>query len=486
MRAEPVAAYDLMERAVTGLARAVCRHYPPERHPVLLLCGPGNNGGDGLGLARHLADAHYRVVVWQTGTSKTPEHARNAALLADRPDIRVYHWPDLPPSPGAQTLVIDALLGSGFEGPLRQPYTAIIDWVAVRPGLRISVDLPTGMPARGGARGMVFPAAHILTLEFPKASFFMAAHAAWCRRWEIVPLGLHPDFPDRDVSREWLVEAADIRERLRPPHPFDHKGSRGHALLIAGATGSYGAARLAAEACLRAGCGKLTVHLPRRGLQVMQTAFPEAMVQMDAHDDFWTSPPDTRAYQAIGVGPGIGTHPASAEALSQCLSLTEAPLVLDADALNLLAQYPEMWSLVPRESILTPHPGELRRLFGASADETAQQEMLRQACRVHGCLILLKGAFTRIAHPDGRLWINPTGNAGMATAGSGDVLTGILTGLLAQGYTPEDAALTGVYLHGLAGDLALAAAGSPESVTASDLIHHIGHAFNAIRHGQPA
>jgi ADP-dependent NAD(P)H-hydrate dehydratase / NAD(P)H-hydrate epimerase len=480
MNTEPVDSWALMERAVGALEQEIVRVYPPARHPVLLLCGPGNNGGDGLGLARHLAAKHYRVTVWLAASGNTPDHERNLALLSGFPQVRIGSWPDLPPAPSTATLIMDALLGTGFQGALRAPYPAILGWLDDKPGIRISIDMPTGLSADGRSEGPCFPAARTLAFQVPRPAFFLPDSEPWIGQWKLLDIGLHRDFPALEAPETALLERADIAPLLHRRAQFGHKGNFGHALLIAGSTGMYGAARLAGEACLRSGCGKLTLHLPQEGVHVLQTALPEAMVRTDPHFSCWSQAPDMAPYQGLGIGCGIGTNDLSAKALDQVLQREGPPLVLDADALNILALHPELRDRLPANSILTPHPGEFRRLCPKSGDGSDPWQTQREFCLRHRVILILKGACTAIGLPDGRILINPTGNPGMATAGSGDVLTGVLTGLLAQGYPPEQAAMIGVYLHGLAGDLALDCAGSPEALLAGDIIKQLGRAFKIL------
>lgn len=272
-------------------------------------------------------------------------------------------------------------------------------------------------------------------------------------------------------------EASALR---RPRHKFDHKGTFGHALLVCGSRGKMGAAVLAARACLRSGVGLLTCRVPGCGLDVLQTSVPEAMCQIDPSEGHWSCPPDdVSTFSCIGIGCGIGQHEATALALEALLKSADKPLVLDADALNLLAKHPDWWTFLPKNSILTPHPKEFERLFGSTSTGFERLALQQQKAQEHGIIIVLKGAHSSVACPDGSVWFNSTGNPGMATGGSGDVLTGILTGLLAQGYAPQDAARLGVFLHGKAGDLAADELGQ-ESLIAGDLVAFLAGAWGAL------
>ena len=319
-----------------------------------------------------------------------------------------------------------------------------------------------------------------LTFGFPKLAFFFPENASYVGRWKILDIGLHPDAIDQTRTPYNFVEEEDIAYSLLPRDRFAHKGIFGHALLIAGSKGKMGAALLAAKACLRSGAGLLTAHIPARGESVFQTAFPEAMLSFDEHPDHLSTPPELDAYAAIGMGPGLETHPESAAAIEQILRSASKPVVIDADAINILASNKEWLKDVPQHSILTPHPKEFERLAGESANSYERLAKARAFASEHKVCLVLKGAYTAICTPIGNVYINSCGNPGMATAGSGDVLTGIILGLLAQGYSPESAAVIGVFLHATAGDLA-ASSHSEESLIASDIIDMLGTAFKQLK-----
>ena len=263
---------------------------------------------------------------------------------------------------------------------------------------------------------------------------------------------------------------------IKKRRKFSHKGTFGHALLIAGSYGKMGAALLAAEACLRSGVGLLHVHIPKVGYQIMQTALPEAMISLDRYDNYFSEVPDLGLYNAVGIGPGLGTEHQSQMALKLLIQEFTAPMVFDADALNILSENPTWLAFLPAGSILTPHPQEFERLVGKWDNDFEKLEKQRDFAKRHNLYVVLKGAHTSISTPDGNCYFNSTGNPGMATAGSGDVLTGIITGLLAQGYTPGQAAVLGVYLHGLAGDIAAKKFGQ-EAMIAGDMVKLLGKAW---------
>lgn len=288
------------------------------------------------------------------------------------------------------------------------------------------------------------------------------------------------DFIKTLSGSNYLITKQDVANLLKPRNKFSHKGDYGYALLIAGSHGKMGAAVLAAEACLRSGTGLLTVHIPQCGYTVLQTAVPEAMVKTDVSENFISGIIYSDKYNAVGIGPGIGMEKETQSALKLLIQNSSKPIVFDADALNILSENKTWLSFVPRNSILTPHPKEFERLFGSSENDSETIQLQKDSSVKHGAYIVLKGAHTSISTPAGNVWFNSTGNPGMATEGAGDVLTGIITGWLAQGYTSRDACILGVYLHGLAGDFAAARQGC-EAMLAGDIVKDIGTAYKFLR-----
>ncbi len=479
-----LSSYELMEQAVLALTHWVTSHYPPEDHPVVILCGPGNNGGDGLGLARNLFKQFYDVTVLDVEDSKTEDHLTNVTRLPLHEGISKVRFPSPLPSRLIQkkTIWIDALFGTGCTGPIREPYGTLIQQVNEYPGIKFAVDLPSGLQADQPSSGPIFKADHTLTFHVPKFSFFLSENETYLGQWHLLDIGLEPSYLDSTDIPFHLLTASHVQALLHNRSTFSHKGLQGHVCLVCGRNGMMGAALLAGRAALRSGAGKLTLHAPRHAQTILQIGLPEALFQGDPHETVWSTPPLRSGYQAAGVGCGIGTNTITVQALRAFLeSKPEYPIVLDADALNILSEVPELISTIPEGSILTPHPGEMNRLIGHPEAGFNQIHSAQQLAREHKIFILLKGAYTRIIGPDGTVAFNSTGNAGMATAGSGDVLTGLLAGLLAQGYPPRDAAHIGVFVHGLAGDLALDVIGSQESILASDLVDQIGHAFQHLK-----
>ncbi|MCK4748951.1 MAG: NAD(P)H-hydrate dehydratase, partial [Bacteroidales bacterium] len=358
----------------------------------------------------------------------------------------------------------------------------------------VSIDIPSGLFGEANRENnpdAILKADYTLTLQCPSLSFFFAENHKFTGFWEVLPIGLHPKILEEEESPYRYLVAEYLASLLKTRKKFAHKGNFGHALLIAGCYGMMGAAVLAARACLRSGVGLVTSHVPRFGYQILQSSVPESLISIDQSDIIFSQAPELDMFSAIGVGPGLGCKSNSGKALKALIEAAKVPLVIDADALNLLSANPEWIELLPENSILTPHPREFDRLVpesgsgpatGVSAKTTGYNRHLKQMefARKHKLIVLLKGAHSSIAFPDGKCWFNTTGNPGMATGGSGDVLTGLITGLLAQGISPLDAALAGVYLHGLAGDLAVKDS-SQESMIAGDMIRHLGAAFREVR-----
>jgi NAD(P)H-hydrate epimerase len=478
---EPITSIDLMERAATKCVLWLLQQFAAG-HTFHVYCGKGNNGGDGLAIARMLHQRGFAVEVYilETGTLGSPDFQANLQRLHQ---WKVpFHFLQKEQAPGAankEAIIIDALFGSGLNRPLEGLAAAVVESINVSQGMVVSIDVPSGMLLDGASVGKPVVSAHF-TLSFgaTKAAFLLPENEERAGKIVVLDIGLHPQF-DAPAPYE-LLDGPFIKKLLQPRSKFSHKGTFGHGLIIGGSYGKIGATVLATRALLRSGAGLATVYIPKCGYTVLQTAAPEAMVLTDEGVECITELAVTgNRFSAIGIGPGMGTLEATLKAFTQFIESNNTPLVLDADALNLLAMKPYLLQKLPPHSILTPHPKEFERLFGACANDFDRIKMAQQQAAALGLIILLKGHHSFIAAPDGPGYFNSTGNAGMATGGSGDVLTGLITGLLAQGYTALHATLVGVYLHGLAGDFA-AARLSQEAMIAGDLVQHFGVAFRKI------
>lgn len=483
IKSEPVSSLDLMERA----ANACVEWLQQSKYiasPYAIFCGKGNNGGDGLAIARLLTHKGRKVVVYilEFGHKGTEDFQQNLARLQSMTaDIRFIqssaNFPVLSPT----DVIIDALLGSGLNRPLEGVTAELVAHLNNLANDVISIDIPSGLFVDKSANGnVVIHADHTLSFQCYKLALLVAENEAYTGDVHILDIGLHAGFLESTPPPYQWINLSVVQKIYRPRKKFSHKGTYGHALLVAGSRCKMGAAVLAAKACLRSGVGLLTMHVPQCGLQVMQTAVAEAMCVVDEHERMITGiATDVSVYDAIGIGPGIGKEEATAQMLQTLLGQYKKPLVLDADALNIIGSRPDLLKMLPPCSILTPHPKEFERLFGKMNDDFERIATAVEQSRLHKMVIVLKGRHTLIATPSGHVYFNSTGNAGMATGGTGDVLTGIITALLAQGYEPGNAAVFGVFWHGLAGDAA-SALYTPECMIASDIPESLGYALQTI------
>jgi len=473
---EPISSIDLMERACKAFVRWFTFHYDSAMK-VAVVCGTGNNGGDGLGIARLLAGQGYRVAVWivrggQESEDFTTNFERlNDVLVPNDFETGMTTFPDC-------ELLIDAVFGSGLTRPVTGAYEAAVHAMNRTDATRVAVDIPSGLFADQHSDGAIVKAAFTLTFQLPKLAFMMAENQDYVGTWKKLDIGLDKSFIRNATSSRFYMTRKTAGKILQPRGKFSHKGDFGHALLITGSRGKMGAAVLAARAALRAGVGLLTAHVPFGGNTILQSTVPEAMLSLDASESTISKIPELANYQAIGVGPGLGQSEETGRALVSAMEAGK-PMVIDADALNLISSHREWLHLIPPGSILTPHPKEFERLAGPWENEFERLKKQEDLARKLKCVVLIKGAHTAIATPAGDVTFNSTGNPGMATGGSGDVLTGVLTSLLAQGYPAIDAALLGVYLHGFAGDLAAREMGE-HSLMAGDLTDFLPAAFRSL------
>ncbi len=314
---------------------------------------------------------------------------------------------------------------------------------------------------------------YTVSFQLPKLAFMIPHNGPFIGDWQVANIGLDPGFIQKSETSYFFTNKKSAKKLVRDREKFSHKGTFGHALLLAGSYGKMGAAQLCGGACLRSGAGLLTMHVAGCGYQIIQIALPEAMCTVDIHEKMLTTLPELDAYSAIGVGPGLGKEPQTLQMLEELIEKAKVPMVWDADALNLLSENPDLLKKLPEQTIITPHPKEFERLAGKSKGDYARLELARDFAQEHKLVVVLKGAHTAVVFPNGTVHFNATGNAGMATGGTGDVLTGILTSLLAQKYNPQDAARLGVYQHGVAGDRA-AKARTKVAMIASDIVENLG------------
>jgi NAD(P)H-hydrate epimerase len=478
---EPIASIDLMERAAGKCVEWLLQKYP-DAASFSIFCGKGNNGGDGLAIARMLMEQNFSVTVHilEFGHKGTDDFQTNLARLHKFPRVDIHFIQSTqnfhPFSKGQ--IIIDALLGSGLNRKLEGVTETLVEHINSSGCEIVAIDIPSGLFVDHSSKGAItILANHTLSFQCYKPAFLFAENEEAVGEIQILDIGLHNDFYQSVVSRFELVDDAIIHSIYKPRKRFAHKGNFGHALLVAGSYGKIGAAVLSAKACIRSGIGLLTCHIPKCAYDILQSTVPEAMVVTDFNSSFNTkADEDLIKYNTIGIGPGIGTASETKMMLQEVFDLYRGPVTLDADALNIIASQKDLPKLVPAGSILTPHPKEFKRLFGETFNDFGRVQLALQKAKELNCVIVLKGHHTFIATTEGKGFFNSTGNPGMATAGSGDVLTGILTGLLAQGYSSDEAAILGVYLHGLAGDFA-AKEFSIEAMVAGDIIENIGQAF---------
>ncbi|UOQ54480.1 NAD(P)H-hydrate dehydratase [Hymenobacter cellulosivorans] len=479
---EGISSVALMERAATAFTQwLLARLSPTEAGDTLIFCGPGNNGGDGLVIARQLHLAGFVVQVFGLpADTYSADFETNRQRLPAGLALQTLALDALPPiAPGS--LVVDALFGTGLSRPLAGLAAAVVEHLNQARARIVAVDMPSGLFADmpQPADSPIVRARHTVSFELPKLAFLLPQNAQYVGQWHTVPIGLSRQFQAQAEGKLYFVDATLLAGRLPKRAQFGHKGTYGHALLLAGSRGKIGAALLATQACLRSGVGLLTVRTPAVGYDILQTAAPEAMALTDPASDFISELPELSPYSAIGIGPGLDKADETKLVLEQLLRETKVPLVVDADALNMLRANPGLLQLLPPDSILTPHPKEFERLAGPARDDYHRLELLREFCQQHRCYTVLKGAHTCLGTPTGELYFNSTGNPGMATGGSGDVLTGILTALRAQHLPPLDTALLGVYAHGRAGDLAARHTGEA-GLIAGDLTRFIGPALQEL------
>ena len=488
---EDITSLALMGRAASAFVEAFIKKFNSRDRPVLVVAGSGNNGGDGYVAARQLHVAGYQIQVLAADIGEpSPDNAFNANYTG-RAGVRMTKLsqgavlPEIAPG----VIIIDALFGTGLSRPVTGYWAELIEHLnAIESATRVAIDLPSGLRTDEPSDGAIFQANHTYSLGYPKRALFASENAPYLGELTIVKFkltGLEAvlhKVKAEGVGPTGFLTEKELRARLKARHTYDHKGTFGHALLVAGSFGKMGAAVISGRGVLRAGAGLVTCHVPRSGYEIMQISFPEAMCTIDPHRYMTTEINDVDKYKAIGIGPGLGTEQMTARAFRTLLQHYDKPMVVDADALNMIAKEPELLNMVPKGSILTPHPKEFERLFGEQENSFARWQVQSKWAKEQGLIILCKTAYTSIASPDGDIYVNSTGNPGMGTAGTGDALTGILTGFLAQGYKPTVAARLGVYLHGLAGDLAAAELGQ-EFLLAEDVIKFLGRAFATLREG---
>ena len=476
---EPIKSIDLMERAAKALTHAITGRWMPTV-PVVVFAGPGNNGGDALAVARLLTEQGFQVqtYLFNINGRLSADCAENKRRLLETKKAKSLFTEVTqefdPPQLEHGMLVVDGLFGSGLNKPLSGGFASLVKYINSSKAEVVSIDMPSGLMTEDNTynvRQNIIHATLTLTLGQKKLSMLFAENQPFIGELQVLDIGLSREGIEKTDSQYTMLTRDDVKPLMLKRDPFAHKGTMGNALIIAGSYGMAGAAILATEACLRSGAGK--------NVPILQTAVPEAVLHIGNEETAFAEGIDTEDFQAVGIGPGLGTSEQTAIAIIAQLRRTQCPLVCDADAINILSSHRAWLQQLPKEIIMTPHPKEFDRLEGHSADSFERLSKARDLAQRLSAYVILKGHRTALCCPDGHIVFNTTGNAGMATGGSGDVLTGILTGLLARGYSRKSACIVGIYLHGLAGDIAAAEVGE-ESLIARDIIRCLPKAFGML------
>lgn len=476
---------NLMEKAASLIANEICKRWD-QSHRIVVFAGAGNNGGDAVAVARMLFTKNYNVEVYLFNIKGTiSEDCMTNIKRLQECGFTAYHEISNsfdPPKLFEEDVVIDGLFGSGLNKPLSGGFASVVQYINASSAQVVSIDIPSGLMGEdnsNNSRQNIIHADLTLSIQLPKLAFLFPENEDIVGEWKLLDIGISPEFIRQTDTPYIITEAQDVSQFIKPRKRFAYKNNFGHALLIAGSNGMAGASVLAARACLRSGTGLLTVHVPVCNHDILQTAVPEAIVQNDVHELYFAEPVDLDNYQAIAIGPGIGQEEETALATLDQLADCYIPAVLDADAINILSSHRNYLNRLPKGSILTPHIGELERIIGKCNNSFERLTKAKELAAYLQCYMVVKGAYTVVITPQGKFYFNPTGNPGMATGGSGDVLTGIILALLAQGYQPENAARLGVYVHGLAGDIACRRMGEI-SLTASDIIDALPEAWKVL------
>ena len=479
---EPIRSIDLMERASDRLFGWMKNHVTPDKK-IFIFAGLGNNGGDSLALGRMLARDGFQVVfnIIRYSDNNSDDFQSNFDRLNDIQNIEINEIEKASSIPKIENndVVVDAIFGSGLTKPVTGFVADVINFINNSNVITIAIDIPSGLFADKtsfASKSEIIKADYTLSFQFPKLSFLLPENEIYVGNWEVLDIGLSNTYISSTPTKNHFILKEDIKHIIKGRTKFSHKGTYGHALIIAGSYGKMGAAVLATKACLRSGVGLLHTHVPKAGVNIIQTTSPETMISIDKDENYFSEVTDIGIFNAIGIGPGMGMELQSQLAMKLLIQNSPSPLVIDADALNILSENKTWLAFLPQGSILTPHPKEFHRLAGSWQNDFERLEKQRNFAQKHGVYIVLKGANTSVCFPDGQCFFNSTGNPGMATAGSGDVLTGIITGLLSSGYSSGVAATLGVCIHGLAGDIAAKEKGY-EALIASDIIDNLGNAF---------
>lgn len=445
-----------MDRASAAVVGWLLDHFPEETD-FIVFCGPGNNGGDGLSVARQLLEKGFKVRIFVLTSDRYSEDHRlqSERLQAKNIPVTILESGEGFGEIHPDAVILDALFGTGLTRAVKGLPAVLIQWINSLPNTVISIDMPSGLPADGLPQNeVVVCAGYTLSFQCPKVAFLASENEVFTGKWFLLDIGLHPGYTALESSVYTFVNKRFVQNILPPPRAVHaHKGQFGHACILGGSETMAGAPLLSAGACLRSGVGLLTLGLPETATLAANIRHPEVMC---APKSEWMLHAFYEKKTAVAAGMGWVPDAFHGHLLKWLISNVQAPLVLDATALQMLADHKEHLLTRPPGSItvLTPHIGEFRRLAGATTDTFDRIEKAREMAAAYQVYIVLKGAFTQIITPGGLVYCNGTGNPGMAKGGSGDALAGLLAGLLAQTVNPIESLITGVYLHGLAGDIA--------------------------------
>lgn len=471
---------ELMERAAIQLFNWL--HFRLKGAPVKihLFCGIGNNGGDGIALARHLLENGYTITVYVINYSE--KRSMDFLINLDRLKEKSF-WPSIInagdglPEIGKEDIVVDAIFGIGLNRTPDAWVNKLIDHLNGSKAFILSIDIPSGLFTAQGPMdySTIIKSNYVLSFQTPKLVFFLPETGPFIEQWEVLDIGLDPEYLKATETDFELMGRNEILTIYKPREKYAHKGTFGHTLIVGGSYGKIGAVCLATRAALLVGSGLVTALVPKIGYTILQTALPEIMVLTDAHENTISNIHLEINPTVIGIGVGMGVAGETVTAFSNFLDRNKHPLVIDADGINILSQHKALLNKLPEQTVLTPHPKELERLIGKWRDDFDKIGKAMAFSIKFNCIVVIKGAHTMVIyHKKG--YVNTTGNPGMATAGSGDVLTGVISGLLAQGYDPLNAARFGVYIHGKAGDIAVEKMGY-QALSASHITEYLGKAF---------
>lgn len=477
----PISSTDLMEKAASKCYEWIIEQFPDPSSRIHVCCGMGNNGGDGLVISRLLLEKGYKVhtyLICFTEKRSDDFNINLTRLTEMKASIKEVRQGNDFPIIDKEDLVIDAIFGIGLKRTPNGFTKDFIKHLNASNTTVISIDMPSGLFAdrKVEDKEAVVKSTCILSFQTPKLAFLLPDHEAYMNYWKILDIALDQTYLEKVESVYHWIDHRFINEFIKKRRRFSHKGTFGHSLLIGGSFGKVGAMILASKAALKAGSGLVSSYIPKCGYSAMQTSNPEIMVEVDDEKYLQFFNIKTKP-NAIGIGPGLGTHSKTKKGFVEFIMNCKVPLVIDADGLNIISEYNDLLNIIPKDAILTPHPKEFKRLVGSWTDDYEKLEKQMDLSSRLQCVVVLKGAYTSVAY-QGKVYFNSSGNPGLATAGSGDVLTGIITGLLAQGYTSLQAAIIGVYIHGRAADIGIASTESMESLTAMDCITYLGKVFN--------